>query len=113
MDSKNVNLQELCRYYLQRLSGIASKYGLSKWLGNIIESNKRGECSSTEEEVEMLSRMVDDERLARTEVPKVLGKSYRQCFDDDDFGKIKKLRRVGIYSKISTMLLLKTSKDED
>lgn len=90
--------------YLKRLSGIAAKHGLDKWLANIVALNEKGECESTEEEVEMLSRLVDDERLTRTEVPKELGKSYRQCFNNDDFGSIKKLRHVGIYSKVSTLL---------
>lgn len=48
--------------------------------------------------------MVDDERVSRAEVPKILGKSYRECNEDDDFEKIRKLRRVGIYSKVSTLI---------
>lgn len=102
--SKFDKLQELCRDYLQRLSGTAQKYGLEKWLANMIAENKQGKCASTEEEVELLARILDDERLKRTEVPKVLGKSYRQCFDNDDFDKVKKLRHVGIYSKVSALL---------
>ena len=87
----------------------AMKYGLGTWLQGIIDANERGECVATEDEVEMLARMVDDERVQRTEVPKILGKSYRQCVDDYDFDEIKKLRYVGIYSKIS-VLLHKTKK---
>ena len=97
-------LQSICRNYLLRLTNKAKQYGLSSWLQDIIEQNKRNECSATEDEVEMLSRMVDDERIERKDVPKILGKSYRQCVDDEDFDEIKKLRYVGIYSKISTML---------
>lgn len=82
----------------------AMKYGLCTWLQGIIDANERGECEATEDEVEMLARMVDDERVQRTEVPKILGKSYRQCVDDYDFDEIKKLRYVGIYSKISVLL---------
>lgn len=102
-DSHNI-LQKLCRTYLRDLRGVASKHGLGKWVDDMITANKQGRCSSTEEEVEMLSRIADDERLTRKEVPKVLGKSYRQCFENDDFDKVKKLRHVGIYSKVSTML---------
>jgi len=83
---------------------MAAKHGLRKWLNELIKENRRGECEATEKEVEMLSRLCDDERLSRTDVPKVLGKSYRQCFDNDDFDKIKKLKHVGIYSKVSTIL---------
>ena len=52
----------------------------------------------------MLSRLVDDERMARADIPVLLGKSYRECCDDDDFDKIAKLRRVGLYSKVSALL---------
>lgn len=83
---------------------MAAKHGLRKWLNELIKENRRGECEATEKEVQMLSRLCDDERLSRTDVPKVLGKSYRQCFDNDDFDKIKKLKHVGIYSKVSTIL---------
>lgn len=101
---RNEALQRLCRYYLGRLRYVASKHGLLPQLNNLIAMNKRRECVSTEREVQMLSRMVDDERLSRVEVPKVLGKSYRQCNDDEDFDNIKHLRHVGIYSKVDTML---------
>lgn len=67
--------------------------------------NKRRECVGTEREVQMLSRMIDDERISRTDIPKVLGKSYRKCVEDGDFDRIKKLKRVGIYSKISVILI--------
>lgn len=99
-----MNLQEICRHYLQKLSAKASQYGLSPWLNDIIEQNKNGKCKATEEDVEMLARAVDDDRIPRTEVPKLLGKTYRQCVDDEDFDEIKKFRYVGIYSKISTLL---------
>ena len=105
-------LQKICREYLIRLKDKAKQYGLSSWLQDIIEQNKRNECSATEDEVEMLSRMLDDERIERKDVPKILDKSYRQCVDDEDFDKIKKLRYVGIYSKISTLLYkLKSQKN--
>ena len=52
----------------------------------------------------MLSRLCNDERLMRQEVPEVLGKSYRECVEDGDFDRIDKLPRVGIYSKISALM---------
>ena len=52
----------------------------------------------------MLARMVDDERISRTDIPKVLDKSYRQANDDGDFEHIKKLKHQGIYSKVSAFL---------
>ena len=112
LDKRNTKLQELCRSYLSRLGCLAKKHGLSTWLNNTIQENARGECSSTEEEVEMLSRMVDDERLSRVDVPKLLGKTYRQSNEDGDFEKIKKLHHVGIYSKVNT-LLFKSNIDKD
>lgn len=102
--ARNEGLQSVCREYLGRLRGMASRYGLGSWVDETIEANRRNECAATESEVEILGRALDEERLARNDVPKVLGKSYRQCCDDGDFDSIKKLRRVGIYSKISTIL---------
>jgi hypothetical protein len=38
-------------------------------------------------------------------VAKTLGKSYRQAHEDGDFEHVKKLKRQGIYSKVSAILL--------
>lgn len=103
-DLRNNELQALCRKYLLKLRYMASKYGLAHFIDETIKLNKRGECSGTEYECEMLARMCNDERVSRIDVPKILNKPYKQCFDDDDFGKIKKLPRIGIYSKVSAML---------
>lgn len=102
--TRNEKLQELCRYYLSRLKEAASKRGLLTWVENIINENKNGHCVATEQEVELLSRCVNDERIARQDIPTILDKSYRQCVDDEDFEKIKKLPHVGIYSKVHTLL---------
>ena len=83
---------------------MARKHGLGSWLDDTIELTKDDACQPTEHEVELLSRAVNDERLKRTEVPPILGKTYRECFDDDDFDKIKKLPKQGVYSKVSTLL---------
>lgn len=83
---------------------MASKHGLDGFVRETIRANRRGECEATEHECEMLARLCNDERIQRTDVPKILGKSYRQANDDEDFDKIKKLPHVGIYSKISTLL---------
>lgn len=112
LEQKDQRLQEICRSYLSRLSTISEKYGLKSWLTGIIEQNKKGECVSTEEEVEMLTRIVDDERLKRTEVPKVLGKSYRQSYEDGDFDRIRKLPHVGIYSKVNVLLYKFRNKEQ-
>lgn len=95
-------LQSLCREYLSRLRYMAKKHGID--VDSIIRANKRSECEATKKEVEMLARCVDDERVSRTDIPKILGKSYRQCFEEDDFEQVRKLKRVGIYSKVSTLL---------
>lgn len=101
---RNETLQSMCRDYLSRLRYMAKKHGLLPQLNNLISMNKRRECVGTEREVQMLSRMVNDERVSRTDIPKILGKSYRQCFDEEDFEQVRKLNRVGIYSKVSTLL---------
>lgn len=104
MHKHNDRLQALCRSYLKRLRYMAKKHGLSMWLNAIIVANRRNECEATEKEVMMLSRLVDDERVERKEIPKMLDKSYRQCCDDGVFDKIKRLPRVGIYSKLSVLM---------
>ena len=103
-ETRNEALQRLCRGYLSRLRHVASKHGLLPQLNSLIAMNKRQECVGTEREVQMLSRMVDDERLSRTEVPQAIGKSYRQANEDGDFERIKKLKHQGIYSKVSVLL---------
>ena len=103
MTKRNETLQTLCRDYLGRLRYMAKKHGID--VDSIIRANKRKECEATNKEVEMLARCVDDERVSRAEVPKILGKSYRQANEDGDFEKVKKLRHIGIYSKVSTLLL--------
>lgn len=98
-------LQALCRGYLERLRYMARKHGLEDFVVNLKRENTRGECEATEKEVRALSRLCDDERVSRNDVPKILGKSYRQCNDDGTFDKIAKLPSVGVYSKVSTLLL--------
>lgn len=111
-ESRNETLQRLCRDYLGRLRYVASKHGLLPQLNNLIAMNKRRECVGTEREVQMLSRMVDDERISRTDIPKLLGESYRQSESRGVFDKIKKLRHVGIYSKVSA-LIYKNKRNEN
>lgn len=109
---RNQVLQSLCRGYLGRLRRMANRHGLDTWLSDIIEANKRGTCSATESEVNALSRLCNDERIERVDIPKILGKSYRECFNDDDFAKIRKFKRLGIYSKVSTLLYVDRIKNK-
>ena len=102
MTKRNETLQTLCRDYLGKLRYMGKKHGID--VDSIIKLNKRGECSATNKEVEMLSRCVNDERISRIEVPKILGKSYRQANEDGDFDRIKRLRHQGIFSKVSALL---------
>ena len=91
---------------------MAEKRGLSSWLNQAINDTKRKDCEPTEKECAMLSRLVDDERLTRVEVPPLLGKTYRECFDNNDFENIKRLKRVGLYSKVDTMLYAEKLKNK-
>lgn len=100
----NDRLQSIFREYAERVKHIAEKHGLGKWLDELLQKNRNNECSATEEEVEMMARLCDDERITRAEIPPLLEKSYRMAFDDEDFENIKKLRRVGIYSKVNALL---------
>lgn len=91
---------------------MADKHGLTSWLEQAIKDTKRSDCSPTEKECEMLSRIVDDERLTRVEVPPILCKGYHKCFNEDDFYKIKKLRPLGRYSKVNTLLYAESLKNK-
>ena len=102
MTKHNETLQTLCRDYLGKLRYMGKKHGID--VDSIIRANKRKECEATNKEVEMLSRCVDDERVSRTDIPKILGKSYRHANEDGDFEHIKKLKHQGIYSKVSALL---------
>ena len=102
MTKRNETLQALCRDYLGKLRYMAKKHGID--VDSIIRANKRKECEATNKEVEMLARCVDDERVSRTDIPKLLGESYRKSESGGVFDKIKKLRHVGVYSKVSALL---------
>ena len=102
LKQRNETLQAMCRDYLGKLRYMAKKHGID--VDSIIRANKRKECEATNKEVEMLARCVDDERVSRTDIPKILGKSYRQSNEDGDFEHIKKLKYQGIYSKVSALL---------
>jgi len=109
-DNRNSKLQALCRTYLGRLRYMAEKHGLGDFVKDTIAANRRGECEATNHEIELLGRCVDDERVTRNEVPQILGKSYRECNEDGDFDKVKRLGHQGIYSKVSALLLASTMK---
>lgn len=98
----NDTLQALCRDYLGRLRNIGKKHGID--VDGLIRLNRQKKCEATQREVEFLSRACDDERLSRTDVAKTIGKSYRQAYEDGDFDRIKKLKKQGIYSKVSALL---------
>lgn len=106
-EKRNNALQALCREYLTKLKGVAKKHGLDNFVSDIIASNKRKECVATEKEVHLLARAVNEERVARLDVPKILGLSYRQCVDMEIFDKVKNLGHIGTYSKPSVMMLKK------
>ena len=110
--TRNAKLRQICRDYLIKLRRVAYKRGLRDWIKQTIELTKDENCKPTDWEVMLLSRAVDDERLSRAEVPPLLGKPYNQCIDDDVFDKIKKLKRVGIYSKVNTMLYAESLKEK-
>ena len=102
MAKRNETLQALCRDYLCRLRYMGKKHGID--VDGLIRLNRQKKCEATQYEVELLSRAVDDERISRTDVPKILDKSYRQVNEDGDFEHIKRLKHQGIYSKVSVLL---------
>ena len=110
MGKRNETLQAMCRDYLMRLRHMGKKHGID--VDGLIRLNRQKKCEATQREVEFLSRAVDDERVSRTDIPKVLGKSYRQANEGGDFERIKKLKHVGIYSKVSALLFAAKQKKE-
>ena len=102
MAKRNETLQALCRDYLGKLRYMGKKHGID--VDGLIRLNRQKKCEATQHEVELLGRAVDDERISRTDVPKILDKSYRQANEDGDFDHIKKLKHQGIYSKVSALL---------
>ena len=108
---RNEPLQRLCRQYLKRLQYMADKHGLGFWVRYMRRENKRGECEATKNEVRMLERMVDEERVSRKDIPSIVGKSYRQCVDENVFDKIDTLKRQGIYSRLSALLMAYKNKE--
>ena len=99
-------LIELCTKYLNILRPMANKHGLLPFVDTMVKDMEDGKCKPTDEEAEMLSRMVDDERLSRTEVPKLFSMSYRKFYEQGLFDRVKTLKHQGIYSKISAIKLL-------
>ena len=102
---RNEALQKICRGYLTRLTYLAEKHGLGDWIKELKAANKRKECEGSEKEVKMLARLVNDERATRAEIPHLLNKPQRQCWEDSDYDKINKLKPLGIYDKVSALLL--------
>jgi len=102
MAKRNETLQALCRDYLGRLRYMGKKHGID--VDGLIRLNRQKKCEATQYEVKLLGRAVDEERVSRTDIPKILGKSYRQSNEDGDFDRIKKLKHQGIYSKVSALL---------
>lgn len=104
-EQRNRKLQDLCCEYLYKLRYMARKHGLENFVKDTIKKNRQGKCKGTEHECQMLARLVDDERVRRIDIPKILGKSYRQTVENNDFKRVKRLDDVGVYSKVSALLL--------
>lgn len=111
-NTRNDKLQALCREYLGKLRYMANKHGLGKWIDDTMRDNAQGKCKGTEHECRILARMVDDERIKNTDIPKMLGKSYRKCYEEGAFHRIKKLPSQGSYSKISALLYKQRQKGD-
>lgn len=97
-------LQKLCRMYLSRLRYVASKHGLRSWIDNVIKANERGECESTQREVEMLARMLGEDRISRSEICTMMETQYRKCCENKVFEKIKRIKDKRSYSRVSAVL---------
>lgn len=106
-------LQTKCREYLKKLTYHAKKISLNDTLKDLIKQNEEGTCVATKQQVEMLAAMCDDDSINRKDIPKVIGKSYRACEDNNLFDKLKKRKRRGIYSKIDVLLFAEKEKKKN
>lgn len=105
-------LQEMCRHYLKRLKGVAKKHELSYFVKGLIDANKKGECEASVEDVEMLARIANDDRIKRTDVAKILGVPYRNCTYDDLFENVDRIENRSSYSRVSAELYACDLKNE-
>ena len=103
-EEKNNAMQKLTRRYLGKLKHKAEKFGLGQWVRDIIKANKRKECAATKDECHMLARMVDEERIARKDIPLLFGVSYRKAEENDLFARVDKLGASGTYSRVSAII---------
>lgn len=100
------NLQAIARKYLSRLRYMANKHGLGVWVDTTIADNRNGRCKATENEVRMLSRLCNDSNVKRTDVPKILEKSYRYCVETGVFERLKtNISNRATYDKVSVLML--------
>lgn len=104
-EMRNDTLQRMCREYLTMLKFRARKFGLYKFVTDMIDANTKKECKASEQDVDMLARMCNDDRIGMNDIPPLLGKSYRRCFEDEDFARIKRSNTRKSYNKVSAMLL--------
>ena len=100
-----MELQENFRSYIKVLKNKFDNETVSECINKLLRDNVNGDCAATEEQVDMIAKLVDEDRMKREEIPRMFGKSYKQCVDDNIFSKIKTLPKVGIYSKVSALLL--------
>lgn len=110
--SKNSLLQNLCREYLDKLRPFAEPVGLASFIDTTIRQNEEGTCVATKDQVDLLAKMCDDDRIRRDEIPKHAGISYRSCMLIDLFSKIRKFKNRGAYSKIDAMLFKEEQREE-
>lgn len=97
--------QSLFRSMLERTRGMAKAAGLGEWVERTLSENKSGRCAATDEQVDMLSRMLDEERIDRRDVPRELGLSYRFCVENGVFERLRKLLHLGTYSRTDTAVM--------
>lgn len=94
----------VCVKYLNRLRGVAERYGLQGFVDESIKASTKGECEPTEKECEMLARIANEERLMTKQVPPIFGISYREAFDSGLLESIKKFPRPGNFSTVDTLV---------
>lgn len=99
-------LQKLARSYLSRIRNKAITAPFTDAVDKLITDNKKGSCVATKEQVDVLSRIVDDNNIKLHDISKEIDISYRYLEENDIIKKnIRKFKDKGHYSKVDVMIL--------
>lgn len=99
-------LQLLARKYLFRLKKQAKKVGLEEDVDKLIKDNKNGLCIAEKDQVDLLSRAVEDDRIKYDDITHFVHYPFRKIYKENMIAKfIRKFKNRGQYSKVDAEIL--------